>query len=385
MSRNFAVIDCETTGFGKSDRMLEVAVVVLEGRTLETVDEFDTLLNPMRDVGRSDIHGIKPSMLAAAPAFEEVVAGLARRIDGTVLVGHNLRFDAGFLAQECERAGTAFDAGEGICTYQATGAKLAAAAGHFGIPLEGHHRALVDARATAELFRRVLENVESAPAHMPAPSRTQTVRTLRREAVGAPSTTPLARLLSRACYPSSLDACVEYFDMLDFVLADGVVSPDERLALDRQIAALGLSRAQVDAMHEAYYQSILRAVERDQHVSEDEHAMLVSVARALSVPNAVIPSVTQLARPRSPGALAPGLRVCFTGAATDADGNPIERSDLERLAAASGLQPVSSVTKKSCDLLVAADPESASGKAQKARQYGVPVMSIEAFLEAVEA
>jgi DNA polymerase-3 subunit epsilon len=99
MSRRFAVIDCETTGFKKSDRMLEVAVVVLDGRTLETVDEFDTLLNPMRDVGRSDIHGIKPSMLAAAPSFEEVVAGLARRIDGTVLVGHNLRFDARFLAR----------------------------------------------------------------------------------------------------------------------------------------------------------------------------------------------------------------------------------------------------------------------------------------------
>jgi ABC-type sugar transport system substrate-binding protein len=32
---------------------------------------------------------------------------------------------------------------------------------------------------------------------------------------------------------------------------------------------------------------------------------------------------------------------------------------------------------------VAADPESASGKAQKARQYGVPVMSVEAFLAAI--
>ena len=70
---------------------------------------------------------------------------------------------------------------------------------------------------------------------------------------------------------------------------------------------------------------------------------------------------------------------------TDADGNPIERSDLECLAAANGLQPVSSVTKKSCDLLVAADPESASGKTQKARKYGVPVMSVEMFLKGVGA
>ena len=359
--------------------MLEVAVVVLDGRTLETVDEFDTLLNPMRDVGRSDIHGIKQSMLAAAPAFEEVVAGLARRIDGTVLVGHNLRFDTGFLAQECERAG------EGICTYRLTKEKLAAATVRYGIALEGHHRALIDARATAELFRRILEETSGAPARMPVPDQSHSARTLRREAVGAPSTTPLARLLSRACYPSSLEACVAYFEMLDWVLADGVVSLDEQAALDEQIAPLGLTQSQVRGMHEAYYQSILRAVERDRHVSQEEHAMLVSIARSLAVADAVIPGITEVATPRREAGLAPGLRVCFTGTATDADGNPIERSDLESLAAANGLQPVSSVTKKSCDLLVAADPESASGKAQKARQYGVPVMSIEAFLEAAEA
>jgi DNA polymerase-3 subunit epsilon len=383
MSRNYAVIDCETTGFGKHDRMLEIAVVVLDGRTLETIDEFDTLINPMRDVGRSDIHGIKPGMLAAAPAFEEVVAGLARRIDGSVLVGHNLRFDAEFLARECERAGAIFEAGAGICTYQVTGAKLAAAADHFGISIEGHHRALVDARATAELLRRVFEEVDATPACMPAANRPEAVRTLRREAVGAPSTTPLARLLSRACYPSSLDACIRYFDMLDFILADGAVSTDEQRALDGQIAELGLSRTQVDAMHLAYYRSILRAVERDGHVSDAEHALLVSIAGALSIPSAEIPGVTQVVAPRGGDELTAGMRVCFTGAAIGSDGSPIERDELERLAAANGLQPVSSVTKKSCDLLVAADPESASGKAQKARQYGVPVISIGEFLKAV--
>ena len=360
--------------------MIEVAVVVLDGRTLETIDEFDTLLNPMRDVGRSDIHGITPAMLAAAPAFEEVIAGIARRVDGAVLVGHNLSFDERFLHQECQRAGSAFDGGSGICTYRVTGEKLASAAERYGIALDGHHRALVDARATAKLFRQVVEVTDALPAHMAAGNASYAARTLRREAVGAPSTTPLARLLSRACYPSSLDACVDYFDMLDWVLADGVVSAEEQAVLDSQIAALGLTSAQVRGMHEAYYQSIVRAVARDHHVSEAEHALLVSIARALEVPNAAIPSVTQVAAPRGVGGLTSGLRVCFTGTATDADGNPIERSDLERVAAANGLQPVSSVTKKSCDLLVAADPESASGKAQKARQYGVPVMSVGAFL-----
>jgi DNA polymerase-3 subunit epsilon len=385
MSRTYAIIDCETTGFGKADRMLEVAVVVLDAATLKTIDEFDTLLNPMRDVGRSDIHGIKPTMLAAAPSFEEVLGGLARRIDGAVLVGHNLRFDAGFLARECERAEADFDAGSGICTYGITGERLAAAAERFGIPVDGHHRALVDARATAELFRRVIEDHGAKPASLPPSARSPAARTLRREAVGAPSTTPLARLLSRACYPSSLEACVTYFDMLDLVLADGIITPDERTVLDAQVAELSLTASQVRGMHEAYYQSILRAVERDGQVSEGERTLLQSIARALTLTDAAIPDATA-PRAASVGAgLQPGTRICFTGTALDRNGTPIERADLEQLAASHGFQPVASVTKKTCDLLVAADPESGSGKAQKARQYGVAIMSVEQFLEAVGA
>jgi DNA polymerase-3 subunit epsilon len=383
MSGTYAIIDCETTGFGKADRMLEVAVVVLDAATLDTVDEFDTLLNPMRDVGRSDIHGIKPSMLAAAPTFEEVLGGLSRRIDGSVLVGHNLRFDTRFFAQECERAETAFDPGSGICTYGITGEKLASAAERHGITLDGHHRALVDARATAELFRRVMEDHDGAPAVLPSAARSPAARTLRREAVGAPSTTPLARLLSRACYPSSLEACVTYFDMLDSVLADGVITADEQLVLDEQVALLRLSPSQIRGMHEAYFQSVLRAVERDGHVSDGERTLLQAIARALALDSAVIPDVTAPRTPPRGGELHPGARICFTGTALDRRGMQIERTQLEQLAASRGFQPVAGVTKKSCDLLVAADPESGSGKAQKARQYGVPILSVEQFLAAV--
>lgn len=51
MAPNFVVIDCETTGLGKYDRVLEVAAVTVNSDTLEVVDEYDTLINPQRDVG----------------------------------------------------------------------------------------------------------------------------------------------------------------------------------------------------------------------------------------------------------------------------------------------------------------------------------------------
>jgi DNA polymerase-3 subunit epsilon len=56
---------------------------------------------------------------------------------------------------------------------------------------------------------------------------------------------------------------------------------------------------------------------------------------------------------------------------------------LEAMAAASGLQPVSGVSRKSCDLLVAADVASSSGKAKRARDLGIPVISAGEFLELI--
>ena len=77
------------------------------------------------------------------------------------------------------------------------------------------------------------------------------------------------------------------------------------------------------------------------------------------------------------------MRVCFTGSAI-VEGTPIPRDYLEKTAAQAGMQPVGSVTRKNCDLLVAADSSSRSGKTRKARDYGIPVMTVEEFLIAAE-
>ncbi|MCY4104686.1 MAG: hypothetical protein OXG55_15735 [bacterium] len=78
----------------------------------------------------------------------------------------------------------------------------------------------------------------------------------------------------------------------------------------------------------------------------------------------------------------PGQRVCFTGTGR-IDGRVIARDALEGAASAAGLVPVAGVTRK-CALLVAADPLSQSTKARKAREYDIPVLSCEDFLELVE-
>ncbi|WP_420621745.1 PolC-type DNA polymerase III [Candidatus Poriferisodalis sp.] len=60
-------IDCETTGFSKHDRIVEIAAVEIDVARGEITDEFDSLVNPMRDIGAVGVHGITPSMVQAAP------------------------------------------------------------------------------------------------------------------------------------------------------------------------------------------------------------------------------------------------------------------------------------------------------------------------------
>ena len=97
----FAVIDVETTGlFPRThDRIIEIAVVTITGCG-EIVEEYASLLNPGRDLGPVDIHGIRGSDVVSAPRFEDVAGDLADRLSGSVVAGHNLRFDLDFVTAE---------------------------------------------------------------------------------------------------------------------------------------------------------------------------------------------------------------------------------------------------------------------------------------------
>ena len=172
-AERLVVVDVETTGFGRWDRVVEVAAVSLDARTLRVVDEFETLVNPGRGVGPTSVHGITDAMVADAPTFEGVAAQLADRLHGAVLVAHNLQFDRRMLDQEFERFTADEDRewGSGICTLRLSGMKLSAACAAHGIRLDGHHRALDDARAAAELLRKVHDpTLATAPVSLHPPS-----------------------------------------------------------------------------------------------------------------------------------------------------------------------------------------------------------------------
>jgi DNA polymerase-3 subunit epsilon len=375
----YAVVDVETTGFGRTDRVVEVAVVVVDAVSDEVVDEFDTLVNPQRDVGATHVHGITASMVESAPTFEEVSGALARVLGGNVLVAHNLPFEVRFLREEFARAGADFDAGRGACTLRMTRERLDQACLRHDIFLESHHRALADARATAEL----LGKLDRPQALLPSQFRTDlpvgVPRTLRRDSVGG-EVMPISPSRFRVRYPTSDELAASYLHVLDAYLDDLILEERERDDLAHLAALYDILDEDRDLLHEAYVASLISAARRDGIVTVAEHELIGSVCRALGLDASVVPEATATAEVTA----LDGQRVCFTGTFVVA-GVEMSKGKLEAIAAKAGLQPVGDVTKKGCDLLVASDASSSSGKAQKARAFGIPIIGIQEFIGLVES
>ena len=376
----FIVFDCETTGFGKHDRIVEIAALTLDPKTLEPTDEYDTLINPERDISNAGVHGITASMVEAAPTFPEVAATLARRLHGATLIAHNLSFDARMLGQEFARFGVEFNAGAGFCTFKVTREKLNAACSRYGITLNHQHRALADARATASLAREVFvdNDAELASANLGYVRLPLNVRTLRRESSDA-VISEMARIVSLSYFPCADEALLHYLDALDWVLDDGYIDDEERAAMKALASNLGITVEQCHQAHRSYLSSIIAAAERDGIVTESEKRLIENVANVLDITDVTLPNVTQLSASSS---LQCGMRICFTGEVI-VNGKKFERDLLQERSAIVGMQPVRDVTKNGCDILVAADISSQSGKARKARKYGIPVIEITKFLNGV--
>ena len=74
MSDNrIAVIDVETTGLSpwRNDRLVEIAIVVISPDG-QVCTEYETLVNPNRNLGPSRIHQISAQDVLRAPLFADV-------------------------------------------------------------------------------------------------------------------------------------------------------------------------------------------------------------------------------------------------------------------------------------------------------------------------
>ncbi|MET7763863.1 DEDDh family exonuclease [Streptomyces sp. NPDC005355] len=172
--QGYAVVDVETTGLARDDRIVSAAVYQLDARgTVQ--DHWYTLVNPQRDPGPVWIHGLTREMLADAPLFPEIAGELAERLADRVLVAHNAVFDWSMLAREYARAKSAAPVRQRLCTIALSkelglplpNHKLETLAAHYGVVQRRAHHALDDARVLAETFRPSLHLAAEAGVSLP--------------------------------------------------------------------------------------------------------------------------------------------------------------------------------------------------------------------------
>ncbi|MEH6560452.1 MAG: exonuclease domain-containing protein [Marinobacter sp.] len=160
----FAFLDIETTGGSVShDRITEIGIRFW--RAGETVDEWQTLLNPGTRISPfiEQLTGISNAMVSDAPAFEDVANTLEEKLRDTVFVAHNARFDYGFIKSEFRRLGRLFSAPV-LCTVKLSRRlypefrrhNMDALIERHGLEQVQRHRAMGDVSAMLAFFTHAL-------------------------------------------------------------------------------------------------------------------------------------------------------------------------------------------------------------------------------------
>ncbi|WP_291313816.1 exonuclease domain-containing protein [Corynebacterium sp. UBA2622] len=379
----FAVIDLETTGFGGTDRIIEVGVVLLDGE-FHREGTWDTLVQPERDIPNSFVHKITATDVVHAPTFAQIARELAGVLQGRVPVAHNAGFEKRFLAQEFQRAGVESTVGamewvdtRVLARRHLGQAKLAAALSTAGIENSQPHAALADAEATAELLRVLVRDrgagVPTASRVFSQPVGGNEAPLVSRRRAADESTHWLARLSQ--VLPAQGDSAVDrYRDALATCLVDRRLSASEIKHLSQIALGDGLSFDDIQAVHEEFLRQMAVEAWLDGVITSAERAELHDLAQQLGVPADLVDELVAAPVEGAPPVrftLQPGDAVAFTGTLG------LPRGEWERRVGELGLL-YGGVSRRTA-VVVAANPDSMSGKAARARELGIPVVDEASF------
>jgi len=162
----FSVLDVETTGLSaRNNRVIEIGIVKV--KNLKVVDKYTTMINPGCDIPYfiTQFTGISNGAVVHSPNFNDVAEKIEEFIDNSIISGHNLSFDEGFLRYEFIRNGFEPLSNLNVCTLKLArkvfptlkSKSLASVTAHLGIKNRDSHRALSDAEATAQILIKLIK------------------------------------------------------------------------------------------------------------------------------------------------------------------------------------------------------------------------------------
>ena len=170
---SFAFIDLETTGLNvRQHEIIEIGCV-LTTPDLKVVEEFSLKIKP-KNIANADPTALKINHYneknwEKAVDLEDAIKIFAEKVKNHIMIGHNVAFDSGFLEQAFSQTGVSNTMHyHKLDTVSVAWAKmhkdpdlehfsLRELCLRFGIKNEQAHTALSDARATYELYKKLME------------------------------------------------------------------------------------------------------------------------------------------------------------------------------------------------------------------------------------
>jgi len=379
----YSFVDVETTGLDPNESaIIELAIVTTDAAGIP-LDRFETILNPLRQMKATKIHGIRAADITAAPTFPLVAAEVADRLDGTVLVAYNASFDRQFVSHAMKAAGGSLDAAWICALDHARGRRpdldrhrLVDVAAALGCDPEGSlHSALIDAELCASIFFAL--GACDQPAR-PATARSRTthrVPSMTRDVADDHGTSrrPVAKVRDLRRSTSDITPIVsglcEAFD-------DGKVTLAEVKDLGASLEASAMTAGDLLAAFNGFLDVELARILTDGVVDGEERDRLRIISHHLGYPAPYIEGRLEGQGPIPLGGeLQPGLAVVFTNVEDDFEW------ELAAACSERGICPrfgVSTTTD-----LVVFDGSPTTGKARKAQELGVPLMPLDDFCDAL--
>ncbi len=165
---SFSIIDVETTGLSaRYNNIIEIGIVKISD--LKIKETYQTMINPGRPIPYyiSQFTGITDEEVYNAPFFEDAADEILNFISEDIIGGHNFSFDKSFLKREFLYAGKGMLYNRDICTLKLArrmypdlrSRSLSNMCRHFKLHNENSHRALSDAKVTAQLLIRMIEEL----------------------------------------------------------------------------------------------------------------------------------------------------------------------------------------------------------------------------------
>lgn len=162
----YAIVDIETTGaYAAANSITEISIHVFDGERV--TEKFETLINPGQPIPRyiTAMTGITDTMVANAPAFDEVAEKIFSILNDKIFIAHSVNFDYSFIKSHLKESGFDLNAKK-LCTvrlsrkifpgYPSYG--LGKICDALNIAINDRHRAGGDTEATVKLFQLLLQN-----------------------------------------------------------------------------------------------------------------------------------------------------------------------------------------------------------------------------------